>query len=209
MVIISATGGSGSTFINRQFKHTGWNVCLRPDVGFIKDTVWSYANKRTHPYFKLKKKDYTLESLFETVYNGLARVPKCMLMSMVWGTRGLLLDKTRIIKIYIIRNPIYTYNSYVKPQHLNGRNINDKEMVDWFFKENSRWLDQCKYALEDKCYVVRYERFHEDWAKIPKVPKISKWFTNRNHPGKLQVNEETAKYIIDLTKDVWEKICQL
>jgi len=203
MLIISATGGSGSTFVSSRFKKAGWSVCLRPDVGSQKGFVLDYFKKRTAKFFKSSPDIYDDRELFELVYRHLkldkkTRKNKTMLMLMVWGGLGFLKDLPDK-KIYIVRSPIFTYNSYIKPQHLErlgAKSKDDPKAVDAFFGWYSHWVEHYKNALEDKDgYVVRYENFKKDWEKIPDVPPIHKDFVCKNDISKLTLKQDTIDYI--------------
>ena len=52
MIIVSSTGGSGSSFIADFFKKNSWKVCLRPDGGKQK------ATHTVHEIFKIEQKNF-------------------------------------------------------------------------------------------------------------------------------------------------------
>lgn len=202
MIIISGTGGSGSTFVSSQFKKAGWEVCIRPDAGWQKDDPQGHFRKRTWKFFMTERLGYTCKEMFDITYENLSG-KNIMLMTMVWGGLGYLKDLPEQ-KIYLIRNPVYTYNSYIKPQHvehLNAKSRNDKKVVDAFLGKYSHWIDHYKYAISDKKgYVVRYENFIRDWEKIPNVPPIHKKFQPSNKT--LDLAESTIQYILDRTNEI-------
>ncbi len=206
MLIISATGGSGSTFIASSFKKAGWKVCLRPDVGSQKGFDFSYYKKRTAPFFKTKLKNYDDAKMFNEVYEHLHGKEKTMLLLMTWGAMNFLkgLPETRI---YVIRNPIFTYNSYIKEQHLErlgGKSKDDPKIIDAFFGNYSRWNDHYRAAISDNPkYMVRYESFKEDWEKIPDVPPIYKRFEGKNNWDKIKLKKKTLDYIFCVAGQRW------
>ncbi len=74
MVIISATGGSGSSFVADEFRRHFWNVCLRPDGGHQKatHTPAQIFLERTRPFYTpWANDDFTQKEMFNQAYQNL------------------------------------------------------------------------------------------------------------------------------------------
>ena len=229
MIVISATGGSGSSYVVKMFKKKyRWNVCIRPDGGSQKanKTVLSVWMERTKPFFPppVGVEAFNQRQLFEAVYNGLKQhnTDKTMVMFMVWGGMGFLNDLAEKT-IFLIRNPIFAFNSYSgggwraeggqrRIKFVGAGGPNDRKWIDAFLGDFSFWLDGAKNALravrEGKGRIVRYHRFKEDWEKIDNVPPVYKGFKCRDDMAKVErhLTCETIRYIEERTRDVWEQI---
>jgi hypothetical protein len=230
MIVISSTGGSGSSFVAKQFKSRGWTVCLRPDGG---------KQKATHTPSQIfhQRMDHliggnaiyeksTQEQMFKTAYKGLKEndSPNLMLLCMTWGGLGYLNDieeKT----IFLIRDPIFAFNSYSgggwreeggqrRIKYIEATGPNDKKWIDAWMGDFSHWLDGAKYALqahkEGKGHIVRYNKFKEDWAKLKNVPPIHLQFNSKDDLLKIQqkgyLDLETVAYIRSKTREIWSEI---
>ena len=90
MITISSTGGSGSSFVYREFKNHGWRVCLRPDAGSQKNYIDNYDlwKERTKGFFKPPKEKLPWEDLATYTIDKLRHEEKTMLLSMCWGCDG-------------------------------------------------------------------------------------------------------------------------
>jgi hypothetical protein len=230
MIVISSTGGSGSSFVANQFKNSQWTVCLRPDGGKQKATHTPsqiFHERMDHLiggntiYEKSTQKD-----MFETAYAGLKKLDhsKLMLLCMSWGGMGFL-NEIEEKTIFLIRDPVFAFNSYSgggwrleggqrRIKYVGATGPNDKKWIDAWMGDFSHWIDGAKYALkaqkEGKGYIVRYHNFREDWAKIPDVPPIHLNFNSKDAFAKIQdkgyLQIETIAYIKSKTKDVWDEI---
>ena len=95
MVIISATGGSGSSFVADEFRRHFWNVCLRPDGGHQKatHTPAQIFLERTRPFYTpWANDDITQKEMFNQAYQNLKGLgwSNIMLLCMSWGGLGFL-----------------------------------------------------------------------------------------------------------------------
>ena len=144
MIVISSTGGSGSSFVAKQFKSRGWTVCLRPDGG---------KQKATHTPSQIfhQRMDHliggnaiyeksTQEQMFKTAYKGLKEndSPNLMLLCMTWGGLGYLNDieeKT----IFLIRDPIFEnyFKSIEEDQKINNVYLINSDTPNAFVLEDS------------------------------------------------------------------------
>ena len=229
MIIVSSTGGSGSSFLADQFTENGWAVCLRPDGGHQKatHTVGQIYHERIRPFFKSKIGDPILQrEMFDEAYAELQNInfDKTMLLCMTWGGLGFLNDieeKT----IFLVRDPVFAFNSYSgggwrleggqrRIKYAGARGPNDKKWIDTWMGNFSHWIDGAKYALkaveEGKGHIVRYHNFKEDWSKIDNVPPIHMNFDSKDKLEKIQkkgyLDIGTVAYIKSETKDVWSEI---
>ncbi len=229
MIVISATGGSGSSYVVKKFKKKyKWAVCVRPDAGSqkINKTLLSVWKQRTKAFFPPPERVETFNDrqLFEAVYNGLKRfnTDKLMVMFMVWGGTGFLNDLPEKT-IFLIRNPVFAFNSYSgggwraeggqrRIRFVGADCPCDKKWIDAFLGNFSFWLDGAKNALravkEGKGRIVRYHRFKEDWEKIENVPPIYRGFKCRDDMAKVEkyLTPETISYIQQKTQDGWNQI---
>ncbi len=229
MLIISATGGSGSSFVVSRFKKKyKWNVCIRPDGGSQKSnhTVISIWKKRTCSFFPPPDgvETFNDRQLFEATYGGLKQTNnnKTMLMCMSWGGMGFLNDLSEKV-IFLIRNPVFAFNSYSgggwrseggqrRIKYAGASSPNDKMWIDAFLGDFSLWLKGAKNALraakEGRGVIVRCHRFKEDWKKIDNVPPVYKGFKQHDDINKVSkyLTQETINYIEDKTQYVWEQI---
>ena len=230
MIVISSTGGSGSSFVAEQFKIHGHKVCLRPDGGkqTAAHTPAQIYHERMVPIVGQTNIDEksTQREMFDTAYSNLKKInnSNMMLLCMTWGGLGYLNDieeKT----IFLIRDPIFAFNSYSgggwrleggqrRIKYVGADGPNDKKWIDAWMGDFSHWIDGAKYALqahkEGKGYVVRYHNFKEDWSKIDGVPPIHLNFNSKDDFVKIQqkgyLQLETIAYIKSKTKKVWDEI---
>lgn len=230
MIVISSTGGSGSSFVADQFVKHGHSVCLRPDGGKQKatHTPAQIFHERTVPLIgETKINDQsTQQEMFETAYTELKKIDNSnlMLLCMTWGGLGFLNDieeKT----IFLVRDPVFAFNSYSgggwrleggqrRIKYAGARGPNDKKWIDTWMGNFSHWIDGAKYALkaveEGKGHIVRYHNFKEDWSKIDNVPPIHMNFDSKDKLEKIQkkgyLDIGTVAYIKSETKDVWSEI---
>ena len=162
MKIIYATGGSGSSFIGESFKKNGWSICLRPDGGDQKfnKSLEDIFIERTKKFFNFKLidgKQYSQRELFDIAYPKLIeyenarkwRGKKLLLLSMRWGGLNFL-NELKEKTIFLIRDPLYTFNSYSgggwrkeggknRIKFVGAKGPNDKLWIDKFFGDFSNW----------------------------------------------------------------------
>ncbi len=231
MIIVSSTGGSGSSFMADFFKKNSWEVCLRPDGGKQKatHTVHEIFKNRTKKFFKNDKNfnEMNLKELFEVSYSNLNNInnTNIMLLSMSWGGLGYLNnlpEKT----IFLVRDPVFAFNSYSgggwrsegglrRIKYVNAKGPNDKIWIDAFLGSFSMWLDGANNALEahknKTGHIVRYHNLAEDWNKIKEVPKLLKEFEGMDDIQKVKnyLSEDTIKYIKEKTQNTWNEISNL
>lgn len=232
MIIISATGGSGSTFVRDSLRRKGYKVCARPDAGRQKlnQTMLSTWKIRTKPFFSFDKsymEDLGAVELFHVTYNRLKRQNnrRLVLMLLEWGAMGFLKNKPEK-PIYLVRDPLYTITSYSSGTSFNqdkgrrikyagGKDHNDPIWIDAFFGEFSWWMENAEHAIqavkEGRGHIVRYYRFKEDWSRIPGLPDITDSFKCKNDPAAPVrfFSEEALKYIEEKTKGVWNEVMNL
>ena len=230
MVIISATGGSGSSFVADEFKKHYWNVCLRPDGGHQKatHTPAQIFLERTRPFYASWAKDKSdQKEMFDQAYENLNSLgwSNLMLLCMTWGGLGYLNDLDEK-PIFLVRDPVFAFNSYSgggwrkeggarSIKYVGATGPNDIRWINLWLSDFAFWLDGAKNALkahkEGKGYIVRYHNFKNDWAKIPDVPAIHTNFNSKDNPDKLQgfLSEETIEIIKRNTDEVWNAICEI
>lgn len=225
---MSGTGGSGGTFICSQFKYYGWKTCVRPDKinnppgkTIAKYTIRTYKRK-TEKLFDLPNKieSFTDEELFKVTYKKLKRHKlsnKMILFCMRWGGLGYL-TKIEEKPIYVVRNPIFAFNSYSGGGwRITNRRIEQAgdpiKWADLWFGEVGLWIAGTQYALEEynrgKAYIVRYNRFKEDWLKIGKiVPPIYKNFVCKDKMSKVKkkFSSDVIDYVKAKTNLIWEEV---
>ena len=230
MIIISSTGGSGSSFVADQFMKQRYSVCLRPDGGKQKatHTPAQIFHERMIPLVgETKINDQsTQQEMFETAYTELKKIdnPNLMLLCMTWGGLGFL-NRIEEKPIFLIRDPVFAFNSYSgggwrqeggqrRIKYVGAGGPNDKKWIDAWIGGFSHWLDGAKFALKahkkGRGYIVRYDKFKEDWSKIDGVPPIHLNFDSKDNFSKIQqkgyLQLETIAYIKSKTKDVWSEI---
>ena len=233
MIVISSTGGSGSSYVADQFARSNWSVCLRPDGGKQKATHTPsqiFHERMDHmigPNTIYEKS--TQKEMFDVAYKGLKSLDhsKMMLLCMTWGGLGFL-NEIEEETIFLIRDPIFAFNSYSgggwrlkggqrRILSVGASGPNDKRWIDAWMGDFSHWIDGAKYALkaykEKKGHIVRYHNFKEDWSKIPNVPPIHLNFESKDKLEKIQkkgyLDVKTVAYIRKNTKDVWDEIRRL
>ena len=230
MVIISATGGSGSSFVADEFKKHYWNVCLRPDGGHQKatHTPAQIFLERTRPFYTSWAKDeHTQKEMFDQAYTNLRAKgwPNLMLLCMTWGGLGCLDDLDERV-IFLVRDPIFAFNSYSgggwrkeggarRIKHVGATGPNDIRWINLWLNDFAFWIDGAKNALkahnQDKGHIVRYHNFKQDWSKIPDVPPIHKDFSSKDNLEKLEgfLTQQTIDIIRHETAEVWDTICEI
>ena len=228
MIIISGTGGSGGTFICSQFANYGWKTCVRPDKinnlpnkVIKKETIRTYK-KKTGKFFNLPSniENFTDRDLFEVTYKKLKhykRSNKTMLFCMRWGGLGYL-TKIEEKPIYIVRNPIFAFNSYSGGgwRKSNKRVKEAGGPIKWanlWFGKVGLWIDGTQYALKEynkgKAYIVRYNRFKEDWLKVGKsVPPVYKNFVCKDNVSKVKkkFSVDVIDYVKAKTDLIWKEV---
>jgi len=167
MIVMSGTGGSGGSFICKQFMNYNWKTCIRPDKinnppgkVIAKETIRTYRSK-TKEFFRLPNKieSFTDKDLFQVTYENLkhhSSSRKIMLFCMRWGGLGYL-TKIEEKPIYVVRNPIFAFNSYSGGGWRNNdtqrrRVTNAGGPIQWadlWFGERGLWLAGAQYALEE------------------------------------------------------------
>ena len=230
MVIISATGGSGSSFVADEFGKHHWNVCLRPDGGHQKatHTPAQIFLERTRPFYSSWAKDeHTQKQMFDQAYKHLKSKgwPNIMLLCMTWGGLGYLNDLDEKT-VFLVRDPIFAFNSYSgggwrkeggarRIKYVGASGPNDMKWVNLWLNDFAFWLDGARNALrahnEGKGHIVRYHNFRKDWAKVADVPPIHESFNSKDNPEKLRgfFADDTIKYIKEQTAEVWHAICEI
>jgi len=230
MVIISATGGSGSSFVADEFKKHYWNVCLRPDGGHQKatHTPAQIFLERTRPFYASWAKDNsTQKEMFDQAHTNLKAKgwPNLMLLCMTWGGLGYL-NNLENKTVFLVRDPIFAFNSYSgggwrkeggarRIKYVGATGPNDMKWVNLWLNDFAFWINGAQNALkaynDGTGHIVRYHNFKEDWAKIPEVPPIHENFNSKDNPDKLQgfLTEGTIKYIREETAEVWNAICEI
>ena len=235
MLIISSMGGSGSTFVRDALKRKGYEVCARPDAGRQKlnQTMLSTWGIRTQKFFHFNPiENITAENLFKETYTRLKTLEtkgrKIALLLLEWGAMGFLqnLDER---PVYIIRNPLFAFNSYSSGTAFNrdkgrrikyagGKDQNDPVWVDAFFGNFSLWLPNAENALKavqrNKGFVVRYFKFEQDWKTVQEalnVPDITGNFKCMNNIDLVHkhLSRETISYIKEKTDKIWNEILAL
>ena len=225
---MSGTGGSGGTFICSRFRRCGWKTCVRPDKinnppgkVITKETIKTYKNK-TKGLFSLpsKIKKFTDEELFKVTYKELKHHKlsnKIMLFCMRWGGLGYL-TQIKEKPIYVIRNPIFAFNSYSGGGwRITNRRVENAggpiRWADLWFGKVGMWISGTQYALDEynkgKAYVVRYDRFKEDWLKIGKgVPPIYKNFVCKDKMSKVKkkFSSDVIDYVKAKTDSIWGEV---
>ena len=235
MLVISSTGGGGSSFVSEGFKKNRWSVCERPDGGQQKAThsieeIFTERTKRFFNYSIDTRKKYTQKELFEIAYPKLKkyekdrkwRGKKLLLLCMSWG--GLdLLNNLEEKTIFLVRNPVFALNSYSgggwrkeggqrRIDYVGASGPNDKDWIDKFFGDFSMWIRGVENAIYSQKngtgYVVRYHKFKEDWSKLDGVPPIHKNFICKDDESKLDgfLTQDTIQYVKDKTYRVWNEI---
>lgn len=227
MICISATGGSGSSFVARAFKNAGWKICLRPDAGSQKGhhtTLSGHFKDRVRGFFNVPERDYSEEVMANLTIKNLQERKKTLLLCMVWGGMGLLKEVKDVV--YLVRSPYFAFNSYsgagwrpegglMRIASVGAADLNDPKWIDAFFGWFSHWLAGAKYALKahkaGKGYIVRYHRFAEDWGKLPlDVPPIHKYFKSKDDYGKIAgMLPATTDKITQIAGDTWQEIMSL
>tara|TARA_R100000005_G_C4988085_1_gene195921 strand:- start:795 stop:1490 length:696 start_codon:yes stop_codon:yes gene_type:complete len=230
MVIISATGGSGSSFVADEFRKHFWNVCLRPDGGHQKatHTPAQIFLERTRPFYTpWANDDITQKEMFNQAYQNLKGLgwSNIMLLCMSWGGLGFL-NNLEEKPIFLVRDPIFAFNSYSgggwrkeggarRIKYVGATGPNDMKWVNLWLNDFAFWINGAKNALnahkEGTGYIVRYHNFKNDWAKIPNVPPIHENFSSKDNIEKLQgfLTDNTISYIKDQTAEVWNSICEI
>ena len=231
MIVMSGTRGSGGTFICSRVGRYGWLTCIRPDKinnppGKVIEgkTIRTYKSK-TRAFFRLpsKIKRFTDKELFKVTYKELKHHKlsnKIMLFCTRWGGFGYL---TQIEEkpIYVVRNPVFAFNSDSgggwrikkgRVEHIKQAGGPIKWAELWF-GEVGLWMAGTQYALDEykkgKAYVVRYNRFEEDWLKIGKsVPPIYKDFVCKDEISRVKekFSIDVIDYIKAKTDSLWEEI---
>jgi len=226
VVIVSATGGSGSSFIVSSFIKGGWNVCVRPDGGHqkIKYTVDVIWKKRVSPFFITKTNTNTLtqKERFELTYEKLRHKKNIVLVCMTWGGMGFLKDLDEKA-IYLIRNPVFAFNSYSgggwrkdggmrRIKYVGASSPNSKKWIDAFLGDFSFWVDGAENALKacknGNGTIIRYHRLKEDWKQLDGFENICGSFHCKDKEKKVTkyLTKKTIRYIKNKTKDIWGKI---
>jgi len=227
MIVISSTGGSGSSFVADQFSMNHWKVCLRPDGGQQKAThsEKQIYDERTIPHFEsLLGKKPNQEQMFEEAYVKLrkAKNDNLMLLCMTWGGLGYL-NNIEEKTIFLVRDPVFAFNSYSgggwrkeggqrRIKYVGASGANDKKWIDLWLGKFAHWKQGALHAInsakEGNGHLVRYHSFAKDWEKIEGVPPIHKNFKSKDEILKLQgfLSAETIKYIREETNDVWKEI---
>ncbi len=230
MVIISATGGSGSSYVADEFRKSYWNVCLRPDGGHQKatHTPAQIFLERTKPFYASWAQDKsTQKEMFDQAYANLKAKgwPNLMLLCMTWGGLGYL-NNLENKTVFLVRDPIFAFNSYSgggwrkeggarRIKYVGAAGPNDMKWVNLWLNDFAFWINGAQNALkaynDGTGHIVRYHNFKEDWAKIPEVPPIHENFNSKDNPDKLQgfLTEDTIKYIREKTAEVWNAICEI
>ena len=229
MIIISATGGSGSSFLVSSFLKRGWNVCARPDGGHqkLKHSVHSVWENRVKSFFDVPV-DYRKMSqreMFDLTYDGLRNKKKTVLLCMSWGGMGFLKEVKEKV-IYLVRDPVFAFNSYSgggwrdsggerRIRYVGASDPNDKKWIDAFLGYFSLWKDGAKNAIKScksgKGHIVRYHRFKEDWRRIGGVHNVRYNFSCKDNNKKVikHLTHDTIAYIKYKTKNIWSKIIEL
>lgn len=232
MLVLSSTGGSGSTFVLDQLRKHGWQVCQRPDAGQqkVNNTLYSTWKVRTKEFMSEPDglEQMSTEELFQYTYNQLKgqEHPKLAMLCLEWGGRGYLSQCKGDMVVYVVRDPVFAFNSYSggtewsgdkgrRIRYVGASGPNDKVWVDAFFGSFSFWLSGAYHALQaakfGKGHIVRYERFEEDWKRIGGLPPIYENFHCADSMEKVSshLTLETIEYIREHTGYVWNQICEL
>lgn len=234
MLIISSTGGSGSTFVINALRKAGYRVCARPDAGRQKlnQTMLSTWHERVKPFFRSDPpEDITAQRLFQHTYDELKKMDegRPALVLLEWGAMGFLDYVKNIEKpIYLIRDPLLTINSYSsgttwsrdygkRIKYAGGEDHNDPAWIDAFFGGFSWWLANAQNALEavknDQGYIVRYYKFKVDWNSIPNMymlPIANKFKCKNNMKVATSFfSQEAIDYIRSKTDTIWNEIKSL
>jgi len=227
MNVISATGGSGSSFLYREFKKAGWKICLRPDGGSQKNNCDPIEHYKDRTRGFLKDVDYMLteKGRCDLILDKLRNKEKTMVLCMTWGGLGFLQDEMAVI--YLLRNPLYAFTSYsgggwrkeggeARIKKVGAKGPNDIRWVDAFFGWFSHWSNGARYALDahnrGTGYIVRYDRLPDDWKKLPgRLPKVYKGFECKDDFNKVKrfLDTGTIDYIQEMTHDIWSTISKL
>jgi len=230
MILVSSSGGSGSSFLGKAFRKSGWKVCLRPDGGRQKAnrTAVSIWMERTKPFFKCSKNmsGASDRKMFDVVYENLKNRKNTMLLSMTWGGMGLFNGLEKAYPVYLIRNPLHAFVSYSgggwrseggarRIKYVGATSPNDKIWVDQFFGDFALWLNGAKQALIARSsgtgFIVRYHAFKKDWKVVCGrlgAPDITNKFSCSDSMDKVRrvLTVETIDYINNLVGNVWAEI---
>lgn len=226
MLIIAASGGSGSSWLGSTLFDHGVHVCLRPDSGYQKPgrDMWEVAHRRLRAFMQYPRETFALDTFFSDVWAELRTKPG-VLLSMTWGGMGLL-NTIPERCVWFLRHPVHSYNSFMgggwrdaggqrRIKALGGKDANDPVVVDAFLGHFSHWLDMATYALEMHYkrgdYIVRYDRFADDWpacADACGLPNIVRDFRNKNDWCKVEryLQGNTIARIMREGSAVWDKI---
>jgi hypothetical protein len=223
MLIISATVGSGSSFIAQKFAEHGWEICLRPDKYMRKhNSIISKTYKeRLGNIIKIPPNIDQLnnQQLCELACDKLmaTKKEKLLLLSMSWGGLGYL-QNINAKKLFIIRHPLYAFNSYSGGgwRKTHKRTKAYREFNDWadeWLNDRSHWIEHTQNAIiackKNQGYIVRYEKFKNDWKNVPlSLPPIHREFKNRDDMRKVEktIPADTINYLMDKTSTVWDEV---
>ena len=226
MIIISSTGGSGSSFVYRELKNHGWKVCLRPDSGSQKNYIDNYELwlQRTKGFFKPPKEKIPWDDMASYTIDKLKSHKKTMLLCMCWGGEGQLQEVEDVI--YLVRDPLFAFNSYSgcgwrseggqnRIKMVGAKDHNDPVWIKSFLYNFSDWIAGAIFAynahIAGNGYIVRYHKFKSDWKNIPlDLPPVHKNFECKDTPDKLKkLSKVTQDLIVKETQKIWQKILNL
>lgn len=232
MLLLGSTGGGGSTYVLNRLRDFGWRVCQRPDAGHqkVNNTLQSTWRVRTKDFMEEPQDldNMTTEALFQYTHSQLKRQDqnRLAMLCLEWGGRGLFHACEGDIVVYMLRDPLFAFNSYSggtewsgdkgrRIRYVGGAGPNDKKWIDAFFGDFSFWRGNAENALQavraGTGHVVRYEHFEQDWKRLGEFPPIYKGFKCADSMGKVtsHLTLETISYIRDVTGDVWNQLCDL
>lgn len=224
MIIVTATGGSGSSFIRHEFKEYGWDVCKRPDKIGNEDVFCD----RIKSLMRVPKSAPQMDDgeKFEYIKDRIGYKSKKLLLSWEWGAKGMYRGYSPK-PIYMFRDPVFTLNSFSGggwyPKVRDGRireagcsTANSAEWVDAFFGRYGLWEDLARVAIEEVshglAHILRYDRFESDWKRIDYfVPPIYKSFDCKDDMDKVRkfLTDDTIEYIRERAGELWRDIQEL
>ncbi len=230
LLVISSTGGSGSSYLIDQLILSGFNVCVRPDGGEQKVNIDSFElyKKRTRKFFQTNLKPGCNDSdMFnETIMNlNMKKRGRYALVCMNWGLKGFFSKLSEQMKpIYLVRNPLFAFNSYSglgwrkdggmrRIRGLGFDSPNDLGWVNAWLDDFAHWERGAQLALDSfnsgMGHLVRYHRMDEDFSVIPNFPTLKKFYCKDTSTKITEISDETIDYIKLRTEELWKKIDSL
>tara|TARA_Y100001935_G_scaffold145497_1_gene120269 strand:+ start:5479 stop:6252 length:774 start_codon:yes stop_codon:yes gene_type:complete len=226
-IVISSTGGSGSSYLIDQLILRGFNVCVRPDGGEQKINVDSFElyKNRTRKFFQtnLRPGCDDADMFNETIFNlNKKKRGRYALVCMNWGLKGFFSKLGSQIKpIYLVRNPLFAFNSYSGlgwrkdggSRRISGLGFdgpNDLRWVNAWLEDFAHWEKGAKIAIDaarsQSGHLVRYHKMNEDFCEIPNFPVLKKFYCKDSATKINEITDETIDYIKARTDKLWHSI---